>query len=63
MWSFGGRMMALERDGPWGHDPKITVFVITIVVTITANIKKHFLEPSFQTLKAMTLLIAVNQGL
>lgn len=48
MWSFGGRMMALERDGPWGHDPKITVFVITIVVTITANIKNTFLNLPFK---------------
>ena len=48
MWSFGGRMMALEHDGPWGYDPKITVFVITIVVTITANIKNTFLNLPFK---------------
>lgn len=48
VWSFGGRTMALEGHGPWGHNPKITVFTITIVVTITANIKNTFLNLPFK---------------
>ena len=48
VWSFVGRMMALEDHGPWGHYAKITVFMITIVVTITANIKSTFLNLPFK---------------